>query len=170
MLGFLMEGATHGYELRRRFVAGLGGLWRISESQMYSILKRLVAKGLVASSTCDNADGPSRHLLSISPSGRDRFEDWLSKPSYCSPRVLRLEFLSRLYFAGTLRELYGPSLQAKIHREQIAEAERELSQAALARSDGDGTIEALGRDFRVNQLRAALSWLETSVDEAIKKR
>jgi len=165
VLGFLLEGSTYGYDLRRRFEARLGGLWRISESQLYSMLKRLEARGLVAGREAEEGSGVSRRLLAVTQAGRAWFDEWLVSPTFCSPRVLRLEFLSRLYFAATLR----PDLRDSIYRSQLAFVERETKALALKRASlpADEVYAALGLEFRMNQLEAARTWLEASVRPAL---
>lgn len=161
ILGFILQGATHGYDIKRRFEASLGTLWRISESQLYSMLKRLEARGFVSCQPTQGEIAVPRRLLEITGAGRERFDEWLVRPTFCSPRVLRLEFLSRLYFAGSLR----PDLTASIYETQLTEVEREMKAIARMRAGlprGD-SLSALGTDFRLNQLAAARSWLTTSV-------
>ena len=45
LLGYLYGGPSHGYDLHRRVMADLGEVWHLSQSQAYSILKRLEKQG-----------------------------------------------------------------------------------------------------------------------------
>lgn len=117
-LGFLAESPAHGYQLYQQFKKDLSGLWHISESQMYASLKRLEKRGWIAPEEKSPAGADtdanvgagvkvdempparqSRQCYSLTAAGLAAYESWLSSPSPASPRLLKLEFLSRLYFA-----------------------------------------------------------------------
>lgn len=161
MLGLLMHRSMHGYDLFTQFQASLGRVWRISQSQMYAILKRLEAQGLIQGLMEEREKSPSRRYLAITPAGLSRFSAWLMSPSDCSSRVLRLEFISRLFFAG----MQGEGLPAIIVEDQAALLRRQLAnhEAILKGLKEDEVFNRLGVDFRVHQLRAELAWLEEAV-------
>lgn len=157
-LGLLAERPMHGYELYRVFQAALGGLWRISESQMYSILKRMESRGFVhVAPARTGTAAASRRSMRLTPLGRAVFDEWLRTPSPCNPRSLRLEFISRLFFA---------SREPAPLRATLIEHQRKAIADELARSDptsGSATdrdsVDALAASFRAGQLRAALDWI-----------
>ena len=178
-LGLLADGPCHGYRLYQAFRETFAGLWRISESQMYATLARLHAKGWITETAGDpdapagdapqpsRSRGRSRQALALTPAGRAAFQEWLERPGAVGPRSLRLEFLSRLRFAGLRPE---GALAARLVREQrevvAAELERSEGRAAAngeGRRDGGPPaflpIDQLSADFRLRQLRAALGWL-----------
>ncbi len=149
-LGFLSQERMHGYGLYQLFRGTLGGLWHISESQMYATLKRLEKRGWIAGE--DGGSKPGGRLLSITEEGRRVFDSWLLAPTPLSPRSLRLEFLSRLFFA----QPRGP-LAEKLRTDQknslLAELRRKTP---LTR----GTIDQWAQDFRQRQIKTALEWIE----------
>lgn len=102
LLGLLIQQECHGYELYRRFSETLAGLWHMSESQIYATLKHLEEKNLLMASSSWEGLAVSRRILSPTSTGRVHFKSWLASPSPCRSRALRLEFLSRLYFASVL--------------------------------------------------------------------
>lgn len=167
-LGLLAEEASHGYALYRRFEASLSGLWRISESQMYSILKRLEEKGLVVGAAPEKGRAASYRVLSLGAEGRAAFEAWLSEPTAPSPRALRLEFITRLRFASAR----GPDVHAGIVASQkravesaIGRLSRSIASESGERRPGSAQAgaeksAALARSLSLCQLRAALTWLE----------
>jgi DNA-binding PadR family transcriptional regulator len=173
VLGLLMHRSMHGYDLYRHFQANLGRVWRISQSQMYAILKRIEAQGLIEG-LVEDPEGPAggggenaaRRYLAVTSLGLSRFSTWLLSPTDCSSRVLRLEFISRLYFAS----MEGGELPSVIVQDQIAAAERELSnhERILAELPEDEVFNRLGMDFRVRQLGAVLEWLHGSVEPLVK--
>jgi len=181
-LGLLAEGPAHGYELFRRFKTSLGGLWRISESQFYAMLKRVEARGLAGSAYEARASAaaaaaaapadevprggvPAPRVLALSAEGSALFEAWLAEPTAPSSRLLHLEFLARLHFLARLRPetvAAAAEAQARALAGDIARLEATLpamSPAGSAALD----IGALSAAFRLSQLRAALAWIEESV-------
>jgi PadR family transcriptional regulator, regulatory protein AphA len=164
-LGLLVEESIHGYELYRRFGQTLAGLWRISESQMYATLKRLEDRGLVEGEQPEKGSAASRRVLSPSAEGRKVFETWLFEPSVCYPKVLRLEFLTRLFFA---KRLLPDSVAALfiVQRALVAKAlERSVANRAVPVEGFDVLDLALA--FSEGQLRSALEWMDESVGPGI---
>jgi len=175
-LGFLVEEPAHGYEVYRRFTESLSGLWAVSESQMYATIKRLQERGLVvASDGGEHADGDpprgpgsAKRLLSPSEAGRAAFASWLAEPTPCSPRILRLEFITRLYFASRLDR----GSVAGILASQRAEAEIAIARLRAYRDAGQEGLDpsSLAQSFSDGQLRAVLEWLDGSVAAAVYPR
>lgn len=183
-LGLVIEAPGHGYDLSKRFKHSLAGLWRLGESQLYATLGRLEAKGLIEGDAgAKVADGESRaghtrRVLRATAAGREAFFSWLRTSGDAHPRSLRLEFLTRLYFAQALE----PSRYDSIVRGQrdalaLALAEAELRAAELTaaarqagaagcvdpeamRSALAAALAAEAAAFSAVQLRAALDWLD----------
>src|SRR5512143_2407147 len=99
LLGFLYLKPGHGYDLHRRLTKQLGYIWGASQSETYNVLKRLAAKGFIKSRVVEQEKLPPRNLLALTPRGRARFKAWLAAPAGGSLRTVRLEFITRLYFA-----------------------------------------------------------------------
>lgn len=160
-LGYLEEGPLHGYDLYRRFEAELGGIWHISQSQMYAVLKRLEAQGLVEASVEEAGPSPARRVLRTTDQGSARFKAWLEAPSDCNTRIMRLEFIARLYF---VRRQAPGKLPAIIEGQSSALARQQANhEAILASLPADETWTRLGLEFRLRQLSAIAAWLEESV-------
>lgn len=157
-LGLLAREKLHGYGLYQLFRETLGGLWHISESQMYATLKRLEKRGWISGE--DGGPKPGGRLLSITTEGHRVFDAWLLAPTPLSPRALRLEFLSRLFFA----QGQGP-LAEKLRTDQ-----KRVLLTELRRTDPSvkGAIDQWAQDFRKRQIRTALEWIE-GIREPISK-
>ena len=164
-LGFLVEEPIHGYELCRRFDETLAGLWRISESQMYATLRRLEDHGFAQGSSPEKVAAASRRVLSPSAAGRALFDAWLAEPSVCNPKVLRLEFLTRLFFARRL----APDSVAGLFEAQRAVIVRTLERHVENRGSPNPGFDVfdLALAFSESQLRSALEWMETSVKPGV---
>ena len=162
LLGFLEQGPTHGYDLHRRLLLHLGQVWHISQSQLYNILKRLEAQADIAGELQEQSRLPDRRILHITEQGRARFETWLAAPTGCSVRAIRVEFITRLYFASLRSRdeaLHLIEAQAAVLRQGL-----ERLQSADLKQTPEQTFNRLGLEFRIQQLRAALDWMQSCAE------
>src|SRR5690349_4095833 len=123
LLGFLIAGSSHGYDLHQRFVTELGHVWHLSQSQAYAILKRLEQRGDISARVIEQEKLPARQKLSITAQGRRRFFEWLELGIGTNARSIRLEFLTRLYFT----QLHRPENTSQIYKTQAAHVESEIT-------------------------------------------
>jgi DNA-binding PadR family transcriptional regulator len=157
LLGFLVAGPSHGYDLHQRFMAALGNVWHLSQSQAYAILKRLEERGDISAHTVDQHKLPARQRLRITSQGRRRFSQWLTGGAASNARGIRLEFLTRLYFSN----LYTPEDTAHIYAAQSAEIKRDIGrlEAMLSRIPGEQTYNRLSVDLRLRQMKLIRDWM-----------
>jgi PadR family transcriptional regulator, regulatory protein AphA len=157
LLGFLCEQPCHGYDLHQRLATELGSVWHISQSQTYNILKRLENQGDISSTILEQEKLPPRQVLQLTQQGRERFEKWLDSPTGHSVRAIRLEFLTRLYFAQKMAPQKIPAILDQQSAEINATLARlELNQAELP---ADQTFNWLSLRLRTQQLHSALEWI-----------
>jgi DNA-binding PadR family transcriptional regulator len=158
LLGLLYGGAGHGYDLHRKVVADLGQVWHLSQSQAYSILKRLETQGDISAQEVTQRKLPSRQLLRMTGQGRKKFLKWLDAPSGGSTRAIRMEFLTRLYFM----KMYFPEKIAQAFDQQRAEAHTNIRrlEKTLAELPSDQIYNYMSLDMRLKQLNLVLEWLE----------
>ena len=100
---------------------------------------------------------PARRCFQLTDAGRERFDAWLVAPTGSSVRAIRVEFITRLYFAQALDQaLTGPLIDS-----QIAAVQANLArlQEALALLPVEEPFNRLGLDLRVRQLTSILDWL-----------
>jgi PadR family transcriptional regulator AphA len=165
-LGFLVERPAHAYELRERLRQGLGSLWRVATSQLYAVLHRLEAEGLVRSTTTEGR-GAARLVYTLTEQGEAVFWRWAETP-VGRPRDLRGEFLAKVYFLRRLAPERLPALLAgEIRclgrlRDRLADAERVTTD--------DPEVGRLAAGFRLGQVESALSWLERARQAMDKER
>lgn len=157
LLGFLYKQPYHGYYLHQKLIAELGQVWHVSQSQTYNILSRLEKKGYISSTTLEQEKLPPRQLLQITDAGRQRFTDWLQAPSGCSVRAIRLEFITRLYFA----QKFFPNNIQTLLESQYTEIDTALARLELSRSTipREQTFNHLSLELRIQQLLSVLDWL-----------
>jgi PadR family transcriptional regulator AphA len=161
LLGLLMEGPIHGYDLHRRAEEELGWVWYMGISNVYGALKRLGQAGQVES-TLDPQEGrPPRRVYRITPAGRRSFLDWVRRP-VPGMRDMRVEFPAKLYFFHALglegvEELIAA--QEAVCRERVARLERRAAER------GPHDFDRLVLDFRRRQIEAILEWLKSCREE-----
>ncbi|NJD59958.1 MAG: hypothetical protein C3F13_14455 [Anaerolineales bacterium] len=157
ILGFLYRSPDHGYDLHKRISSELGTIWHASQSQTYNILNRLEAKGFIEATYIDQEKLPARQLLDITESGRQRFEEWLDKPTNNSVHAIRVEFITRLYFL----KLYFPGKVKQAIDMQLEVVKAGLDQLNLHRENipEEQAIEQLALDLRIKLLASLLDWL-----------
>ena len=157
LLGFLIAGPSHGYDLHQRFLAELGQVWHLSQSQAYAILKRLENRGDISTHVIEQEKLPARQMLHITAAGRRRFFEWLELGIGKTARSIRLEFLTRLYFT----QLHRPENIAQIYKTQSAEIESIIMRLEnlLEYLPPDQVFNRLSLDLRLRQMRLIQKWL-----------
>jgi PadR family transcriptional regulator, regulatory protein AphA len=158
LLGFLAQKTAHGYELHQRLSNELGQVWHVSLSQVYNILKRLEGQGFIWGEIEEQDKLPARQRFHLTESGRQRLERWLTTPTGSSVRAIRVEFVTRLYFAALL----GEDMPTQLLNAQLAETHSGLKrlEELLAETPREQVFNRLGLDLRVRQLKAILEWLQ----------
>lgn len=158
LLGLLAVQPSHGYDLHQRLSGELGQVWHIHQNQVYNLLKRLEARGDICGTLQAQDKRPSRVLYQLTPEGRARFEAWLDTPTGISARAIRVEFVSRLYFAQRSSQVMVDRLVAA----QIDATRQGLSRlkAVYTRLPPGQVFNRLGMDLRIRQLESILDWLE----------
>jgi len=157
LLGLLDQRPAHGYELHQRLEAELGQVWHISLSQSYNILNRLEKHSFITGELKEQEKLPARRQYHLTDLGRQRFETWLHAPNGCSVRAIRVEFITRLFFARARNTKLAQSLI----EDQIAAVHTGLRQLKnnLLENPDDQVINSLGLDLRLRQLQSVLGWL-----------
>jgi DNA-binding PadR family transcriptional regulator len=157
LLGLLEQGSKHGYQLYQILISDLGQVWHISLSQAYNILNRLENQGFISAEVLPQEKLPDRKLFSLTPAGQERFERWLSSTSFTSVRAIRLEFLTRLYFAQSR----GDEFSHQLIDAQLSEVHAGLERLRRSFHDipDDQLINRLSLDLRSRQLESISVWL-----------
>jgi PadR family transcriptional regulator AphA len=161
LLGLLLDGPAHGYDLQQRVHADLGPVWHVAWSQLYSVLHGLEEKGWVAAATRESASGPPRHTYSITARGRRAFFEWALAP-VGRLRDLRIEFLVKVYF---LRRHTPQELDPLLVRQAEALRQAIADQSVLG---GDPWTTSIAASFRRHQTESALAWID-EVRRSLKK-
>lgn len=160
IMGFLYFEPLHGYELHRQLHTHLREVWRIPQNQVYNILKRLEKEGLIQTEQ-QEAPGPhTRTRFALTGTGRSQFERWLYTPTPCSARALRMEFLTRLFFACHIAEDL-PMLFIQEQNQAISVALVHLEERLAGVPTGQ-IFNRLALELRLRQLHTLQTWLQSS--------
>ena len=85
VLGLLKGEPLHGYEVKNRFEAMLGGTWEVNIGQIYTTLQRLERDGLVKPV---GQRGDRRKLqYELSDAGQKALDQWLAQPDSGPPQL-----------------------------------------------------------------------------------
>lgn len=152
LLGLLIHGERHGYDLKQRVDSDFVPFWRIDFAVLYRSLAKMKRRGWIVSRAGPASGGPVRKMHELTPKGRLVFEEWLQA------RVGDAnEFFVKLRLANSA----GIAIDSLVgSQRQMLEDERGARQKILhaARDAGDaGRIVLADAAFR--ETEAALTAL-----------
>lgn len=158
LLGFLHQQPAHGYDLYKKLstLEGVTLVWNVKQPQMYALLDRLEADGLIAARLVPGDAHPDRREFSITSTGAARFEAWSSTP-VTHFRDMRQEFMAKLYFTQQAEKTHTNQLldlQIETCRGWITAIEAQID--ALGAKEG---FERMLFNYRLAQARTTLGWL-----------
>ncbi len=158
IMGFLYFRPMHGYELHKHLETSLRDVWHISQSLAYKILKNLEKDNWITVTLQPQEKRPDRELLAQTELGKAEFETWLYTPTPGSARAIRVEFITRLFFASNLNE----NLCSRLIQEQAETIRSDLANLVkrLSALPADQIFNRMGLDLRIRQLTSVLEWVE----------
>jgi DNA-binding PadR family transcriptional regulator len=169
LLGFLLPGPLHGYELHLRIqdARKLGLVWRVKQANLYALLTKLEADGFLEAELIMQVARPPKRLFRLTEGGRQAFVAWVSTP-VPHGRDVRIEFLAKLFWAQQTSVAATDHLLAL----QRDVAQGLLAQAAVEMTDADGaeSYTRLVNEFRRGQLEAMLRWLDSCAATLLGER
>jgi DNA-binding PadR family transcriptional regulator len=157
ILGLLYHYPRHGYELHQKLCEEFGYIWHVSQSQTYTILKRLEQQGFITSTLVEQEKRPSRQLMYLTQKGSERFMCWLWSPTKPSVHSIRLEFFSQLYFI----QKYFPERTMETIDAQIKQVNDELGRLRVGKTriSEDQLFNRLALEMRIKLLDSVIDWL-----------
>ncbi len=160
LLDLLDQKPRHGYEIYKELVRleGVGLIWRLNQSQLYALLDKLEAKGLLEGQVLAGENRPDRRELRLSPIGKAQLEEWADQPVE-SQRFMRQEFMAKLHHVYRV----DPGLRTqRLIDHQKANCLRWETTLLLDMENSlpghEFTCAVL--DYRLRQVRATREWLE----------
>ncbi|MEU7695387.1 PadR family transcriptional regulator [Microbispora hainanensis] len=164
ILGVLLDGPLHGYEVRKKLELWGAQHWaNVAFGSIYHALGKMAQEGLLEVVGDDRPSGRGRTVYGITPEGRAEFdrrlrEHWSEIMPIVDPFQVALTFMDRLPKAdlpAIVRE------RAELLRAGFASYERarHAKRAAGAPRHVDECLELTAAEFR-----AQLEWLEQAVE------
>ena len=162
ILGWLLEGPCHGYELLQRLVPFEPGSAGLNGGRVYKLLGELEEEGLTRHLLVPQKRVPNRKVLRLTRAGKTAFFDWMQNPPLQEGSAkydffLRDPFLVRLFFAHHL----GRGAERELIRRHIQEIESRIREftrlrkgaAAFPSTPRRLEILVLGLEYLVTKLR-----------------
>jgi len=149
----------HGYAVRRQGERLLGHFWRLNFGEVYRILDRLSADGLIEQ--VDDGGESARKVYRITTRGQQSLDDYVLSPQTDAPRPLRQELAVKLLFASPDRL---PELLTLVERQREAYMQElhklGTERRKMRRAPFDAFVTHLLIDGAELAARAELTWLE----------
>ena len=164
LLGALISGPKHGYEILQLLDNALNGAWRVSTSQLYTLLRRLEKQGLLRSSKRIQDTRPTKRIFALTPAARDLFFEWLNKPVE-HVRDLRIEFLAKLFFFDRL-SLQGGDVLIEAQIQSLKQFKKQIT---IRRKKETDPFRKLVLDFKTATVESWLGWLTHQAKPFIRK-
>lgn len=130
VLTSLIEKASSGYDLARRFDKSIGYFWHATHQQIYRELARMEAAGWIASQPAPDAGKTRKRLYEVLPAGRAELVRWAAEPT--PPPDLRDDLSVKLRADAALGEI---DLRGELRQRQAQHAERLAHYRSLALRD-----------------------------------
>ena len=171
LLGLLMSGPSHGYDLARQFASGtaLGDVVRLSPSHLYALLARLERGGMIVGEQQDVGMRPQRRVFRPTDPGREALLAWVAEP-VGHPRDMRIEFPLKLYIARSMGDEHVATLVNRQRDVFHAYVQRLEEQSKGAGVEGDAAFIDLMRAGRIGRARDALAWLDRCEETVLSRR
>ena len=156
VLGLLKGEPLHGYEVKTRFEAMLGGTWEVNIGQIYTTLQRLERDGLVR--PVGSRGDRGKQSYELSPAGQQALDRWLAEAD-SGPQQLHEDIYVKLLLAtrianGGLQQLLARQKRAYLQRL------RDLNRLEeRARRDGRIDLARLVRGALLHT-EADLKWID----------
>jgi len=174
ILGLLMEGPRHGYDLLRLIrERGMHEYINLAMSSMYKTLERLSSQGHIEAHLERVGARPERRVYRITPKGEERLRELLREAlhrvePYYDPLYAALTFAKHLpeeEVIHALEERKGLRLEELSHLEEVLEIVRDI---ALKHNVDTFYAQAVLR-AGIKGLSAEIEWLSEIVEE-LKER
>jgi DNA-binding PadR family transcriptional regulator len=165
ILGFLIDQPMHGYELKRALSPALPRERRINDGQLYPLLKKMEAEGLISGRVERREQGPDRRVFHPTERGRRAFEQWLESDELEQDEVdydfmIGHPFLTKCLFFSRLRPAAVEEKLASQLEESTAKLDtfRTIRRGMVARRVDPYRIAVL--DLGIAQQREKVRWLK----------
>jgi DNA-binding PadR family transcriptional regulator len=165
ILGILIDGPRHGYDLKRALSPALPRQRLMNDGILYPLLARMEKEGLVRSRVEPGDGRPDRRVFEPTAAGRRVFFDWLRGPAFEEDEVTYDFFLGHPFLTKCMffKHLSREEVRAKL----AAQAETAAAKLEAFYRIREGMVERGADPLRiaildlgVAQQREKIRWLE----------
>lgn len=158
VLALLVDGSSHGYELRDQFQESVGPQWgELNIGHLYQVLDRLVRDGQVKRKVVPQANRPDKNVYTLTPSGRKELEEWL-RTAFVRQSGYRDDFFLKLFAA------------ARLGKEWIEQVTRVQREAYLSELSSLAELRARHDDHPLIRLLIEAALLHTEANLRVVER
>jgi DNA-binding PadR family transcriptional regulator len=165
MLGHIRRREVSGYDLKKFADNSLGYLWAPSKTQLYVVLRRLVADGLIQVRDVRQAQRPDKQLYRITAGGRLLVRDWLERDEE-EPDPDRSTFMLKFFFG---RQAAPEAMRRQLAAFRASYAERRAVYEEIDRSVGNRPTRdpyaRLALHYGIARAQAAVAWADAAASE-----
>ena len=160
LLGLLVAGPQHGYELKRAHDDRLPQAKPLAFGQVYATLGRLERDGLIEQVGQDREAGPDRTSYGITDAGRAQLGEWLAKVEAPAP------YVSSALFSKVVVSLLTDGVDRArdyLVAQRAAHVRRLRELTAMKTAPGATVGDVVAADYAIAHLDADLRWLQTTL-------
>ena len=166
VLGLLAwSGESSGYELHKRAERSVGFIWAPARSQLYAVLKRLEADGLVSGRRVAQADRPDKRLFELTPQGDATLTAWLDDVEPIEPED-RDGVLLKLFF-GAYGDPEAGRRQLLDYRRRVEDrlaTYREIERSFEGEEDPAAVQRYQSLRFGIALMEASRAWADETIE------
>ena len=163
LLGVLVAGPAHGYELKREHDLRFPSAKPLAFGQVYATLARLERDGLVEATESSQGGGPERTAYAVTPAGKQALADWLAEPEPAGP--YSADDLVRKTVTALRTGTDAAAYLQRQRRTHLARM-RELLDLQQRTTDTGARIAV---DHVISHLDADLRWLEAAAERVARE-
>ncbi|MBT8080541.1 MAG: PadR family transcriptional regulator [Gammaproteobacteria bacterium] len=177
LLGMLQQPHS-GYDIKKEFEKSLRNFWRAELSQIYPLLQKMEAEGLISSKVGASDIGPRKRIYRRAAKGSRELNAWLSDGPVVGTE--RIGYLAQVYFLGHLKDhdkaiTFMEELLAYMRRwlDLLESSEAEWRANDPRYPDGLPDSEfypQLTLDLGLRKVRANVEWCEDCLERMQKRR
>jgi len=155
LLGSLMDGPKHGYEIIGFLNVFLKPTWHVSTSQLYALLKRLEKEQVLSSGMQIQDTRPSKRVYELTNKGKGVFLDWLHSPVQ-HMRDFRIQLIAKLFFFHHL-SLDGA---VQLIDDQVEVLKQIIKHVQQRKKREPNSFTRLIFGYKLQTVHGALNWLQ----------
>lgn len=165
ILGLLMEGPKHGYEIKRQIEKLSGLFWKVSYGSLYPALRKLADNGCISTNQGGNRNAPRRKTFRLTEKGEAVLRAWLldtetaSRVDRNTTNEFMLKFVFFGYLSGQERDNLIASRLKQLHKK--LDEMRERSEKIKNSEGKPGFYAWAMRDLIIRSVTLECEWLKS---------